>query len=522
MEGGIATEIELKLAARRRDLPALRRALERRAASGPPGRARLVSTYFDTPDRRLASQGLALRVRASNGKFVQTVKSAQGDGPSDGPFGMVRGEWEDAVRGPAPDREATATGHFIGGDIAGRLVPLFRTEIVRRRVALAPAPDTRIEAAIDRGRICAPARDTVEPVSELELELKSGPNSALYDVALDLLTVAPLRLDWRSKAERGDALAAAATVVFAPAAPAAVHATEVRLEPGLSGDVALRRIGIACLDQLRRNEPAVLAGDPEGLHQMRVAVRRLRAILSAFGKLLPAGPRREASSELRWLSDALGRARNLDVFAQTLLPPVRRALTRAEGIALLGGAVEGLRLAAYAKAKQAVLSPRYTGLLLRLLRWFDSCGWQEGAGSPALRQPIEGIAREVLDRRRKVAQRRSRGFAKQSAPERHRLRIALKKLRYAAELLAALYDPGEVEGFVRRLKRLQDDLGDANDLRVGRDIVAELVRSRRRPGAIAAAGDAVLEWHEHRLANHAPRVRLHLDGLLAAPPFWAG
>lgn len=498
----------------------MRRALEGRAAGHVAPRAKLVSTYFDTFDHLLARQGLALRVRASNGKFVQTVKSAQGDGPSDGPsdgpFGVVRGEWEDAVRGPTPDREAPATGRFIAGDVAGRLVPLFRTEIVRRRVELAPAPDTRIEAALDRGRICSPASDIVEPVSELELELKSGAASVLYDVALDLLAVAPLRLDWRSKAERGYLLAAGAGRI-----PAAVHAGEVRLEPSLSGDVALRRIGIACLDQLRRNEPAVLAGDSEGIHQMRVAVRRLRAILSAFGKLLPAGPRREASAELRWLANALGRARNLDVFAQTLLPPVRRALTRAEGIAVLGSAVEGLRLAAYAKARQAVLSPRYTGLLLRLLRWFDSCGWQEGAGAPALRQSIERIAREVLDRRRRVARRRSRGFVKQSAVQRHRLRIALKKLRYAAELLAALYDSGEVEGFIRRLKRLQDDLGDANDLRVGRDIVAELVRARRRPGAIAAAGDAVLEWHERRLAKNAPQVHQHLDRLLAGTPFWA-
>src|SRR5712692_11056896 len=80
---------------------------------------------------------------------------------------------------------------------------------------------------------------------------------------------------------------------------AAVHAVAVDLEPGLSGDEALRRIGASCLDQILRNEAAVLAGMEEGIHQMRVAVRRLRAVLSGFGKLLPCDQQRAASDELR-------------------------------------------------------------------------------------------------------------------------------------------------------------------------------------------------------------------------------
>jgi CHAD domain-containing protein len=98
----------------------------------------------------------------------------------------------------------------------------------------------------------------------------------------------------------------------------------------------------------------------------------------------------------------------------------------------------------------------------------------------------------------------------------------LKKLRYSIELLAALYDNAEVERFIRRLKRLQDDLGDANDLRVAREIVAQLARPKRRVGPAAQAGEAVLKWHARRLARHEPQVREHLEGLLAAEPFWAG
>lgn len=181
MGSNIATETELKLTIRAGDVPALTRALADRAANGTGlSRAGLVSTYFDTADRALARRGLTLRVRERDGKFVQTVKSTSRDGAS----GLARGEWEDAIAGAEPDTEAPETGGFLAPDITGRLTPLFRTEIDRHTIDLALAPDACIEAAIDRGRVYAPARDAEEPVSELELELKSGPPSALYDVML--------------------------------------------------------------------------------------------------------------------------------------------------------------------------------------------------------------------------------------------------------------------------------------------------------------------------------------------------
>ncbi len=453
-------------------------------------------------------------MRECDGHFIQTVKSAAQSGA-----GLARGEWQDAIAGAQLDPQAPETGRFLAPEIVGHLIPLFRTEIARRTIALSPAPGTRIEAAIDRGRVCAPARDVSEPISEpiseIELELKSGPSAALYDVALGLLAVAPVRLERRSKAERGYRLEAA------EAAPAtSVHAAAVDLDPWLSGDDGLRRIGVACLDQIMRNEAAVLAGVPEGIHQMRVAVRRLRAILAAFGRMLPADQRRSASEGLRWLADALGPARNLDVFETALIAPALNALAEPGGIAALTVAAERRRKAAYAKAAKEIRSIRYTALLLRLLCWFECRGWRDSTASHDLRRPIAALASRILDRRRRVAARRGKGFAEQSAPERHRLRIALKKLRYATEMLAPLYDAAEVRRFMRPLKRLQDDLGEANDVRVGHAIVAQLAKPKDRAGAIADAGRSVLAWHEHRLARHEPRLRKHLDRLLAAEPFW--
>src|SRR3984885_5627558 len=327
----LANETALKLAASAGHLPAVRRALEAMAASPESprraSRARLVSTYYDTPDHALARRGSSLRVRRHGRKFVQTVKSAASPGDS----GLARGEWEDRVAGERPDPQAAQTGPFLSPEIAKQLRPLFRTEVSRLTIPLAPEPATRIEAAIDRGSIRNGDNTPPAKISEIELELKSGAATALYDVALKLLHVAPLRLEPRSKAERGYRLSE-----HEEGAGEAVHAAPLNLRAGLSAEAALQRIGRACLDHMLRNEDAALAGDAEGIHQMRVAVRRLRAILSAFAPLLPRAQRRWASGELRWFADVLGDTRNLDVFADGLVGPARAALPPASEFERLG------------------------------------------------------------------------------------------------------------------------------------------------------------------------------------------
>ena len=487
------------------------RLLEARAARHADcDRARLVSTYFDTPDHELAQKGLVLRVRERDGRYVQTVKSVDLGGAG----ALTRGEWEDVVDEPWPDPQAPDSGRLLPAGMAARLAPLFRTEIVRRAIALAPTSRTHIEAAIDQGTIVAPGCDAAEPISEVELELKRGDVAALYDVALELLAVAPVRLERSSKPARGYRL------IAPEATPAvAVHATPVELQPGLSGHEALQRITRACLGQIQQNEAAVLAGLPDGIHQMRVGLRRLRAALAAFAPMLPGGQRRWASAELRRLGLALSAARNVDVFLDGLVEPARQGLDDPPGLGPLIAAAKARRKASYAEAAAAVGGISYTGLLLRLLRWCDSYGWR-GQASRALDRTIADMALHILDRRLAVARRDAVGFENQSPEQRHELRLALKKLRYAAEMLGGLYDAEALGHFLRPVKQLQDDLGEANDLRVGHEIVAELARDNGA-AAIAEAGALVLRWHEQRLIERAPRMVRRVARLAEIEPFWS-
>jgi inorganic triphosphatase YgiF len=512
-EAVIAIETELKLVARSGDLPVLRRALGKLAAGRKPLRANLISTYYETEDRALRRKGLTLRVREGDGRFVQTVKAIGSENAGT----LSRGEWEDVIAGGDPDLHGPETSRFLEPDIVERLKPVFRTEVRRDVVELSPAPGTRIEAAIDRGEIIAPDQKRSLAISEVELELKSGDVGALYDIAQELMATAPLRIDPRSKAERGYELASGRRKKSATARSQPPH-----LDPELSAAEAFERIGRYCLNQILRNEAAALSGDPDGVHQMRVGIRRLRAAISAFRKLLPDDERRWASEELRWLANTLGEARNLDVFKSAVVNPARGAIPDKRDLRILTEAVRSRRQMAYSAVEGAIRSTRYSMLILRLLRWFDGRSWPEGAIAGELQRPIREVAPAMLDRRRRSVERRSRSFADQLPSERHELRIALKKMRYTAELFASLYPARPVAEFTQQLKHLQDALGSANDVHVGETLVPELAKDAGKSSGIMTSGQHVLDWHKRRLMKEEKKIREDVHELKQAKPFWLG
>jgi triphosphatase len=510
----ISREVELKLAANAADLADLTQVLETRSRGRATGSQRLVSTYFDTPQGALRKAGTVLRVRTQEGGFVQSVKSAERDQTNL----FAREEWEDAVAQNRPDPEATESGSHIPAELADTLSPVFVSDVERTAIEIEPELGTRVEAAVDRGVIRTADGTRSEPISEIELELKEGDPAALYDLALELLKAAPLRIDLRSKSERGYRL------VEDVAEPSAATAPETFvLTPEMTLEDALQRVGCACLAHFLRSETAALAGTVEGVHQMRVAMRRLRSLLAALTQLLPEGERRWVSDEIKVLADGLGAARNLDVFATELLEPAREKAPDQPGWDVLGAAVGRARADAHRRVCEEIHSPRHTASVLRLLRWFESRGWRQAPGgetTPPLAAAVGTLAPPVLDRRRKKVRQRSRHFRRLSAHQRHRLRIAVKKLRYTIELLSSLYQGPETSLFVKRLKRVQDVLGHANDVRVAYGLVIQLGRSTSDVEPIADAGAQLLAHHQQELARREDKLRRQLRRLNKVPPFW--
>jgi CHAD domain-containing protein len=247
-----------------------------------------------------------------------------------------------------------------------------------------------------------------------------------------------------------------------------------------------------------------------------VAVRRLRSAVSSLKEMLSAEDRRWVNEELRWLGQALGQARNRDVFATELVPAARARMPDEGGWDQLAATLDRLRGAAHDRVRDAVLSQRYAAAMLGLLRWFEvSC---QKTFPPTSKLSV--IVRPLLDRRRRKVRQRSKGFGRLNPRERHKFRIAAKKLRYTIEVFGDLFPKRRLQPYTKKLKRLQDDLGYANDVRVAHDFLAELFSQVDPRGSAGHAWIEVLEWHDQQLANGEQKLRRRLRRLTRAAPFW--
>ncbi len=515
-------EIELKLLVAPEDLgriehhPALRE-LRRSAAHSE----RLATVYYDTPEFDLARDGVALRVRRTGDRWVQTLKA---DGNAVGGL-HARDELEWPLDGEALDFAALDTSRyrtlFAGQQVRERLQPVFTTDF-DRAARLVSFPDgTAAELAIDHGEIRAGARTA--PISEAEIELKTGDAQRLFELARELARDVPLRLGHESKAERGYALAGAV-------APRPRKARPVLLTPGLSTGAALRRVAAECIAQMQANEAGMREGrDPEYLHQFRVGLRRLRSGLDIVG--LAAGKEAIAplADELRWLGATLGPARDWDVFAAETLARLAREFNVAEDLQAFLARCAAIRRAHGEAARDAVSSPRYTTLLLALGQSFardDLAGLRRPqAGdtaepdAAAASVPVGEFAASVLDKRHRRLRKRGGSVPDAPAAERHRVRIDAKKLRYAAEFFASLYPPKRVRRYVDALEDLQDILGALNDAAVAEHLLAEAAAADPEPVAPRVEG-LVRGWIAatagHELTRY-PRAWREFEDV---KPFW--
>lgn len=462
-DAAISREIELKL---RATPDAVAQILASPLlAAGIPGLAsaqNLDAAYYDTADLRLQKRGISLRVRREGDRFVQNIKTK---GTATG--ALDRREWETVVPDLTPrpdwvtDRHALALlGHLAPNELSA----ICRTLIERETRVIGYKHDgdiAIIEIAFDRGTLEAGERTV--PTAEIELELLKGHKQALYALAQDLHEVAPLQIELRSKAERAYAL-------FTGDTPKRHKARKVRFTPDTSVADGISAVFDSCFTHWTANEPAVLeSGDAEALHQMRVALRRTRSALTLFDSVLPVMQARWLKRECQWIGNALGAARNWDVFLDDVLAPLEAK--RQGDLSLTALRQQCLRARArnYETAREAIQSPRYTTFVLNFSRWLDDAGWRSDRHTTRreiLDAPLTAFAQIQLERRHRKLLKQGRKLAAATPETRHRLRIAVKKMRYASEFFAALY-PGKASGkMIKDLSRLQITLGDLNDLAV--------------------------------------------------------
>ena len=496
-------EIELKLTLPQKSLAALRR--HPLIADAPrEGRScTLENTYFDTPELELRERRMAVRTRKAGSRWLQTVKCAA---ETSGGLSS-RPEWEQPYANGSFDFSAIERDDVRNRleSLHPRLVPVFTTHFKRETCILTPREGVRVLAMIDNGSIEANGQS--RPLCELELELVEGDPRELYALALQLAESLPLTPENVSKAERGYRLFSNHALRPAKVRPSRLSAEQSPVD-------AFRIIGFDCLALWQANETGAReSDDPEFIHQLRVALRRLRSALRLFGPALPTDFVERWSDGLKDAADGLGAARDLDVMLAEVLSPVAESGLADEATQRLIAMAVDRRDREKTAAREQLLAASHGRQMLALAS--DLYALQSDALVKSAN--LTTFARLQLTQLHKRARKRYSAAADLHPDKLHELRVSLKRLRYGIEFLLPLLPEKATVRFANEIAEIQETLGYLNDEAVARSRLKAWAGKdpELRSGAAFVAG-----WHAPRVARLRKNVLTALEPILWGKTPW--
>jgi CHAD domain-containing protein len=426
---------------------------------GRPRASSMELVWHDSPDGALAAAGLGL-CRQHLGRGVL---------------------WRlEPLHATPPGLAAPALGEAEDPGQLGRALPPLLAPVAAwtGTQRLLPLNGGSVSVRLLDGQLRSVARQL--PASRARLEGLPG--------ATDLLAFA--LAESGAVAVSGETLAAAALGHAGRIQPPRKLGLPVLMEDMRPGD-AFATIAGHLAGVLVHWAPLAAAGErPEPVHQMRVALRRLRSAMSLFRRAVFCPELEELKPALRQLGQVLGPARDWDVFIAGIGSGIARALPDDRALARLLGAAERKRASAYATLRAELQGGAFALAMLRLASLAGRRPWEDlpppaAEDEAAQRQtaaqamPLSEFAPHVLSRRLSHVLSPGADLSSLSAEELHTLRIEGKRLRYAAEFFAPLFPARHARRFIRRVSSLQDRLGRLNDEAVSAHLIAELCGSER-------------------------------------------
>lgn len=495
--------------------PAALAALRKRAL-GRPSRREIAVTWFDTPDHALAGRDLFAKLETRGKRRFQRFESI---GLRLAPVRDLQ-VWESAAAGEAPRFEAIPDESLqvrledLEEDL---LAPVFHADLTRIERRLRADDGGIILAQVEQGELRAGERTA--PLRRLVLRGDASAPAGFFALARELAAALPAGPDARGLGQRGHDLAAGKE-------PAAARRRASDLGPETTVEDTMAAMLRQGLDQALGNLACVLeTTDPEGIHQMRVGLRRTRSTLRLFRKLLPAAQYDWLVGEIKWLTSQLGPARDMDVFEEEIAAPVMAGAPDGASFEVFVRRIRAERRKRRQAAHRALTGRRWRDFQLEAAAWLAARGWRAGWGPDlpaALNEPIAGFAAKRLARRHRTVHQDARRFHDLAPAERHQLRIDVKKLRYALDFFAPLYPERRVTRYLERLSGLQDALGYLNDVTVARGLIDGLCANCKPEALVRCllAGGLVLGWHAHGAATVEASLKVDLAAFLRAKPFW--
>lgn len=483
---------------------------------GQSRESHLTVTYFDAPGWPLTNKNLSLWVERKGRRYRQHLEIPT----SKVGIATVRKVWESSIASSWP-----ALSKLAGQGACGlpesypenSLVPFCRKKLQRTTREMRLEDGGKITADIDVGETVADS--TKSPFGELTLKLTSGPRDFLFELCLRIAQMAPLRIAVETPAR-------IALALLPDQRPMSRKASALDLSKDATVDDALAHIVQECLDHISANESCLLESeDPEGVHQMRVAVRRLRSALRTFRTLLPREQYAWLNGELNCLGEQMGVARDWDVFSDEIAKPAAAGRLESKAFLTLQNRIDEYRTRSRQAARDAIRSERYTTLLLRSSAWLTKSAWRNqpvSETSALLFGPVKAFADDKLTALHKPVWTAGRNFEKLSVDERHQLRICVKRLRYATEFFSSIYPRNAVKRYCDRLAKLQDALGYLNDVAVAEDLVRRICVdcTGKDLGHCQFAGGIVIGWHARASADSEQNLIKRVGTFVESKPFW--
>jgi inorganic triphosphatase YgiF len=469
-------EVELKLALPTSDPPGLAKrlahvpVLARRKAT----QQLLHNVYYDTPEQILRQQRVALRLRRigtdAKPSWLQTLKS----GSLSNSALSQRGEWEM----PVPDaslslkvlKDTPWSGIDPDGAVFATLAPVFVTTFERTTWLVRRRDRSVVEVALDIGQIVAGNQSS--PIVELELELKVGQPTALFDIAHEIarsIAVLPVSA---SKAERGYALAQGDLAL-------ALHAQPQPLRSDLPLHLAAQRVLSEMFSQFTTNLNTLRSSDdPELVHQARIGWRRFNSARHLFKPVL-ATDTLPPWLALQSLLACLGKLRDLDVARAQTLPPFADAYAAANPQRVASWQAMTLALTHASELQRktvryALQEPAVGADLLAITQWLEGLA-ASSAASAVLPDSKVALRRWVRRRIARLHEQLEQACEQDDNPDhQHRVRILAKRMRYDVEALRGLLPRKRTQRWYQQATNLQTSIGATRDLMQAAMLIAEL------------------------------------------------
>lgn len=509
----MAKEIELKLAISPRHIKEIKQLPFLNSLSiTSPKKQKLYSIYYDTPDLLLRNQRCSLRTRRIGRQWIQTIKS--GGNITAGLH--QHNEFEITLNKAQPDFNHLQHTGVISltqqRTVIKTLKPIFITQFTRDIYTLQAGDGSIIEFCLDHGEITADHLH--DSINEIELELKSGNPTQLFQLALEIAQFAnfPIRLENVNKAERGYKL-------FTGIRTPPTKATFIEINTETSFIDALSKILSSCLFQITRNENGILFSEaPEYLHQMRIAIRRLHSAFIIFKPLLSEQHQSITffEHELKWLMHLLNPARNWYVFTNEILPPIISNCPDTGSI----GTIQKLgqkQLNKYTQRVQIHLqSKRYLEFILKLNLWiYDLHHGIKLESNLSIRLFSRSY---LLDQHAAITKNKVK-WEKEKPAALHTLRIQIKKQRYVADLFYSLYAKQECfKRYIQLLAILQNALGSINDNYMVSKQLESILSLQKRKKLTQPIG-MIQGWKAHVIAQTKAELKNNWRVFRTTSPF---